>query len=45
MLQGGKNIDLVKDQEVMLVAVGAAYKTWEGGLNPDTGGLGASGSG
>jgi len=41
MLRGGKNLELAKDQEVVLVAVGAAYKTWEGGMNPDTGeGLG-----
>jgi pyruvate kinase len=37
MLQGGTNIELAKDQEVVLVAVGAAYKSWEGGMNPDTG--------
>lgn len=38
MLRGGANVELSKDQEVILVAVGAAYKTWEGGVNPDTGG-------
>lgn len=37
MLRGGKNLELTKGQEVVLVAVGAAYKTWEGGMNPDTG--------
>lgn len=37
MLRGGKNLELSKDQEVVLVAVGAAYKSWEGGINPDTG--------
>lgn len=39
MLKGGQNLQLNKGQEVVLVAVGAEYKTWEGGLNPDTGGL------
>ncbi|WIA15846.1 hypothetical protein OEZ85_012601 [Tetradesmus obliquus] len=37
MLRGGQNLALSKDQEVLLVAVGAAYKTWEGGVNPETG--------
>ncbi|WIA36024.1 hypothetical protein OEZ86_007385 [Tetradesmus obliquus] len=37
MLRGGSNLALSKDQEVLLVAVGAAYKTWEGGVNPETG--------
>jgi hypothetical protein len=37
MLRGGKNLELAKDQEVILVAVGSAYKTWEGGMNPETG--------
>jgi pyruvate kinase len=40
MLRGGANLSLSKDQEVVLVAVGADYKTWEGGMNPDTGGRG-----
>eukprot|EP00775_Hariotina_reticulata_P004018 gene4018-4268_t len=37
MLREGKNLELKKDQEVLLVAVGHEYKTWEGGLNPQTG--------
>jgi pyruvate kinase len=37
MLRGGKDLELAKDQEVVLVAVGPAYKTWEGGINPETG--------
>jgi pyruvate kinase len=39
MLRGGANLALAKDQEVLLVAVGAEYKTWEGGINPETGAL------
>jgi pyruvate kinase len=38
MLRGGANLALSKDQEVLLVAVGAEYKSWEGGVNPETGG-------
>lgn len=37
MLRGGQNLLLSKDQEVILVAVGSEYQTWEGGVNPDTG--------
>jgi pyruvate kinase len=37
MLRGGQNLSLSKDQEVLLVAVGGDYKTWEGGVNPETG--------
>jgi pyruvate kinase len=37
MLREGKNLELKKDQEVLLVAVGHEYKTWEGGINPETG--------
>lgn len=37
MLRGGQNLSLSKGQEVILVAVGSEYKTWEGGVNPDTG--------
>ncbi|KAF8059377.1 hypothetical protein HT031_005182 [Scenedesmus sp. PABB004] len=36
MLRGG-SLELAHGQEVVLVAVGEEYKTWEGGLNPDTG--------
>jgi len=37
MLKGGQDISLSAGQEVLLVAVGHAYKTWEGGPDPDTG--------
>ncbi|KAF6260138.1 pyruvate kinase [Scenedesmus sp. NREL 46B-D3] len=37
MLRGGRSLALCRDQEVLLVAVGAGYKTWEGGVNPETG--------
>lgn len=37
MMKGGQNLQLNKGQEIVLVAVGAEYKTWEGGMNPDTG--------
>jgi hypothetical protein len=37
MLKGGQDISLSAGQEVLLVAVGNAYKTWEGGVDPDSG--------
>lgn len=37
MLRGGQNLELSKDQDVLLVAVGQDYKAWEGGVNPETG--------
>ena len=37
MLKGGQDISLSAGQEVLLVAVGHAYKTWEGGPDPNTG--------
>lgn len=33
MLQGGKDIELHAGQQIILVAVGSAYDTWEGGLD------------
>jgi len=38
MLREGKNLELEKSQQVVLVAVGHEYKTWQGGINPATGG-------
>lgn len=37
MLQGGKSIELQAGQEVIIVAVGDAYTTWEGGYDPAIG--------
>jgi hypothetical protein len=37
MLKGGADLELQKDQEVVLVAVGAAYETFEGGKDEATG--------
>ncbi|KAI8465728.1 MAG: pyruvate kinase [Monoraphidium minutum] len=37
MLKGGQNLELQADQEVVLVAVGPDYQTWEGGLDAATG--------
>jgi hypothetical protein len=37
MLKGGADLELQKDQEVVLVAVGAAYETYEGGKDEATG--------
>ena len=37
MLRGGKDITLEKGQEVILVAVGPEYETWEGFKDPTTG--------
>ncbi len=31
MLRGNQNLELAAGQEVLLVAVGADYKSWEGG--------------
>ncbi len=33
MLQGGKDIELHAGQQIVLVAVGSAYDTWEGGMD------------
>jgi hypothetical protein len=37
MLQGGKSVQLEAGQEVIIVAVGDAYTTWEGGFDPAIG--------
>jgi hypothetical protein len=38
MLRGGADLELKQGQEVVLAAVGSAYKTWEGYCDEATGG-------